>query len=138
MIIILLFLQLIPCHNVFSFNAPTLLYSLSLSLSLSLLSDITLTDPADIPKDLANCKAVVLDVSAPQNIIETFIDEFAIGSCPLILVASQTGTNDRKKDLAVRVIEDSGPTLITGRLGDIYAVAQAIEEKSEWFVCMCV
>ena len=73
----------------------------------------------------------MLDVSAPQSLIETFIDEFDVGSCPLVLITAQSGTNDRKKELAVRVIEESGPTLITGRLGDIYAVAQAIEEKSE-------
>ena len=88
-----------------------------------------------------------MDVGAPQSLIETFIEEFAIGSCPLVLVTSQSGTNDRKKDLAVRVIEENGPTLITGRLGDIYTVAQAIEEKSEcvcvfvgstWCVCVCV
>ena len=79
-----------------------------------------------------------MDVSAPQSLIETFIEEFAVGSYPLVLIASQTGTNDRKKELAVRVIEDKGPTLITGRLGDIYAVAQAIEEKSEYTVYVCV
>ena len=78
-----------------------------------------------------------MDVGAPQKLIDTFIDEFRIGSCPLVLVTSQSGTNDRKKELAVRLIEEKGPTLITGRLGDIYAVTQAIEEKSEC-VCVCV
>ena len=78
-----------------------------------------------------------MDVGAPQKLIDTFIDEFRIGSCPLVLVTSQSGTNDRKKELAVRLIEEKGPTLITGRLGDIYAVAQAIEEKSKC-ACLCV
>lgn len=62
-------------------------------------------------------------------IVESFLDHFKVGSCPLILVTSDCGTNDRKKSLALRIIEESGPTVITGKLGDIYAVAQAVIEK---------
>ena len=41
----------------------------------------------------------------------------------------QAGSNDRKKGLAQRIIDESGPSVITGRLGDIYAVAQDVLEK---------
>ena len=94
-----------------------------------IVSQFVHTDPADIVKDLTNAKAVVVDVSAPHVIIESFLDHFKVDSCPLILVTSDCGTNDRKKALALRIIEESGPTLITGKLGDIYAVAQSVIEK---------
>ncbi len=89
------------------------------------------SDPEDIEKDLEVCKAVLLDVSAPQAIVEAFIEKFELGSKPLILVASDCGTNDRKKDLAMRVIEDSGPNFITGKVVDIYTLARAHAEKSK-------
>lgn len=70
-----------------------------------------------------------MDVSAPQVIVESFIHNFKLGNTPLILVTSDCGTNDRKKELAMRIIEESGPTVITGRLGDIYAISQVLVEK---------
>ena len=87
------------------------------------------SDPIDMEKGLSNCKAVVVDVSAPCVLVETFIDEFVLGQCPLVLVASETGSSDRRKALAHKVIEDCGPNVISGRLGDIYACSQDIMEK---------
>ena len=78
---------------------------------------------------------MLVDINAQQSLVESFIEQFAVGTLPLVLVTCQSGTNDRKRDLAVKVIEESGPTLITGRLGDIYAVSQAVEEKSECTLC---
>ena len=46
----------------------------------------------------------------------------------------QAGSNDRKKEIAQRIIDDSGPSVITGRLGDIYAVSQDILEKGMYSV----
>ncbi len=83
-------------------------------------------------RDLNVCKAVVLDVSAPQVIVEAFINHFELGSKPLILVASECGTNDRKKDLALRVIEESGPNFITGKLVDIFTLSGARNEKCKY------
>ncbi|XP_064399991.1 uncharacterized protein LOC135346330 isoform X2 [Halichondria panicea] len=87
-------------------------------------------DPEDILRDLDVCKAVVLDMSAPQVIVEAFIANFELGSKPLVLVASECGTNDRKKDLAMRVIDESGPNFITGKLVDIFTLSGARNEKS--------
>ena len=43
----------------------------------------------------------------------------------------QVGTNDRKKQLALKLIEDCGPILVTGRLVDIYTLGQMVQERSE-------
>lgn len=87
------------------------------------------SDPQDIAKDLEVCKAVLVDVSASQPLVEEFIGKFELSSKPLILVASDCGTNDRKKDLALRVIHDCGPNFITGKVVDIYTLATALAEK---------
>ena len=88
-------------------------------------------------KDLSNCKAVVVDVSAPQCILEAFVEQYNSISLdiPYVLVASNCGANDRKKELMLSILEDTAPTVITGRLGDIVAVAQSVIEKSE---CTCI
>lgn len=82
-------------------------------------------------KDLSVCKAVIVDTSAPQVILEAFIDYYEVGCKPLILVASECGTNDRKKDLALRIIHESGPSFITGRLVDIFTLSMSQSEKGE-------
>ncbi len=83
----------------------------------------------DMEKDLANCKSVLVDASAPRDLVEAFIDEFVPGKRPLVLVTTEAGSSNRRKDLAQRVIEESGPTVISGKLADIYAVSQDIMEK---------
>ena len=99
-------------------------------------------DPDDVATDLSNSKAVVVDVSAPQAIVEAFLVEFSTAAMetreiPFILVASNCGINDRKKELALRILEQTVPTMISGRLGDIYALGQAVVEKSELCVGLC-
>ena len=90
------------------------------------------SDPGDIDRDIENSKAVVLDVSAPASLVEAFVNTYQQGSLPLVLVVSQAGTSDRKRDLAVEVIERCRPTVVLGRRGDVYALSQAILEKCEW------
>ena len=72
-------------------------------------------------------------MSAPQIIIEAFIEHYTAvcPNKPFVLVASDCGANDRKKELLLRALEHTPPTIISGRLGDICAVAQAIIEKSK-------
>lgn len=83
----------------------------------------------DMDKDLSNCKSVLVDVSSPRDLVEAFIEEFIPGTCPLVLVTSDAGSSDRRKDLAQRVIEESGPTVISGRVADIYTIAGDIMER---------
>ncbi len=85
----------------------------------------------DMDKDLSNCKAVLVDVSASRILVEAFIEEYVPGQCPLVLVTSECGSSDRRKELAQRVIEENGPTVISGRLADIYSVSQDILEKGK-------
>lgn len=47
------------------------------------------------------------------------------------MIPVQVGCNDRKKDLAVELIERCGPSLVTGRLADIYALGQVAAERGE-------
>lgn len=96
-----------------------------------------LSDPADVAKDLNNCKAVVVSASAPQPILDAFMEHFdqnarSSTEIPFVLVADYCGTNDRKKQLILNILEEFVPTVISGRLGDIYSVAQRVIEKSEF------
>ena len=93
------------------------------------------TDPMDMEKDLQNSKAVLVDTGAPRALIEAFMEHYVLGQCPLVLVASQAGCNDRKKQLAAQIIDQCGPSTITGSVGDIFAISQEILEKG---VCVCV
>ena len=44
----------------------------------------------DVEKDLRNCKVVVVDVSAPQAVIEQFISIFSVmDDHSMVLVATQ-------------------------------------------------
>ena len=95
-------------------------------------SSFSLTpDPDDLSKDLYNAKAVVVDVSAPRQLLERFLEEYEITTRPLIVIASQAGSNDRKRDLARQIISDCGPSVICGRHGDVYAVSQAVLESGK-------
>lgn len=48
---------------------------------------------------------------------------------PVVLVASHSGSNDRKRDLVVKLMQAVKVTMISGRMGDIVAVSQALQEK---------
>ena len=80
-------------------------------------------------KDLQNSKAVLVDTGAPRLLIEALLEHYILGQCPLILVASQAGCNDRKKQLALQIIEDLGPSVITGSMADIYAISQEVLQR---------
>ena len=43
----------------------------------------------------------------------------------------QAGSNDRKRDLVVDLIDKCGPSLVTGRMADIYALGQVVVERGE-------
>ena len=84
-------------------------------------------------KDLKNCRAVVVDVSARHDLIEAMLKCFALrDELCVVLAATQVGSNDRKKQLAMRLIDECGPSLVTGRLGDIYALGQVVSEKGTY------
>ena len=89
-------------------------------------------------KDIQNSKAIVVDTCASRDLLEAFLEHYVLGQCPLMLVASQAGSNDRRKELAQRIIADCGPTVITGKLGDIYAVSQDVIEKGKDFSLLSV
>lgn len=95
-------------------------------------------------KDLVNCKAVLVSASAPRAMVEAFVEAFnddaPSNEFPFILVADNCGTNDRKKQLVLDVLDEIVPTVVSGRLGDIFSVAQGVIEKSKWhaswsFIC---
>ena len=72
-----------------------------------------------------------MDTGAPRLLVEALQAHFVLGQCPLVLVASQAGCNDRKKQLALQIIEDLGPSVISGSLVDIYAISQEVLQKGE-------
>ena len=47
------------------------------------------------------------------------------------LISLQAGSNDRKRDLVVDLIDKCGPSLVTGRMADIYALGQVVVERGE-------
>ena len=83
--------------------------------------------------DISNSKAVVVDASAPRELVETYIAEVLncpyFQSIPVVLVATGCGSSDRKKDLAFRVLELRSVKMVTGRNGDIVVLAQAFLGK---------
>lgn len=78
---------------------------------------------------MCDCKAVLIDVSAREAMVEAVIDHHIVGVAPLVLVVTNCGTDDKRKTLARKVIEKCEPTLVTGRLGDIYALGQDVSER---------
>jgi hypothetical protein len=52
------------------------------------------------------------------------------GEICLVVAATQAGSNDRKRDLVVELIDRCGPSLITGRMADVYALGQAVVERA--------
>ena len=74
-----------------------------------------------------------MDASAPQVILEAFLEhtDNLPPHTPIILVASNCGVNDRKKEMVMRILDEVIPTVISGRQGDIFVLAQAIREKCE-------
>ena len=70
--------------------------------------------------------------------IEAFLDNNGDSmnkSTPVVLVASNCGVNNRKKELLLSILDehDVHVSMISGRLGDVYALGQAAVEKSKLF-----
>ena len=42
---------------------------------------------------------------------------------------SQVGSNNRKRDLTVELIDKCGPSLVVGRMADIYTLGQVVVER---------
>lgn len=89
----------------------------------------TLIDVDDIKELITDCKAILVDMSAKQAYLEEFMQEHISGLVPLVVIVTNCGTNDKKKALARQLIDKCEPTLVTGRLGDIYALGQDITER---------
>ncbi len=72
-----------------------------------------------------------MDVNAPKDLIEAYLD--GAGYCsreiPVLLVGACCGSSNRKKELAIRIMDSIKVTMVTGRNGDIVAIAQGILEK---------
>lgn len=85
----------------------------------------------DVKELISDCKAILVDMSAKQAYIEEFMQEHISGLVPVVVVVSNCGTNDKKKALARQLIEKCEPTILTGRLGDIYALGQDITERGK-------
>ena len=80
---------------------------------------------------LQNCKAVIVDVSASKELVEAFMERYIPTQSPLVLVTWGAGTSDRKKRLARQVMEKCEPTVISGRMGDISALAMAVIDRGK-------
>ena len=74
---------------------------------------------------------MLVDLGAPEAILTSFMDNFDTidRDVPVVLAASNGGACDRRRHLAVRIVEAVNVTMISGRMGDIVAVTQAILEK---------
>lgn len=96
------------------------------------MAELPSADREDLESCLQNCKAVVVDVSARKELVEAALESYIPGQVPLILVAYGVGTNDRKKKLARTIVEKCDPTVISGRMGDISALAMDVMDRGEW------
>jgi hypothetical protein len=84
-----------------------------------------------VVKDLRNCRAVVVDVSAPTNLIVALMEYFdPTGDILMVVASTQVGSNNRKRDLTVQLVDRCGPSLIVGRMADIYTLGQVMVERA--------
>lgn len=96
-----------------------------------LVGSLRLSDAEDMEQHLQNCKAVVVDVSASKDLVEALMEHYIPTQTPLILVTWGAGTSDRKKRLARQVTEKCEPTVISGRMGDISALAMDVMDRGK-------
>lgn len=87
------------------------------------------SEAEDVERHLGDCKAVLVDITAKRDIVEAVVDNYVIGSVPLILVCWEAGTIDARKNLARMIIERCSPSLISGRLGDVHALTIDIMDR---------
>ena len=69
-----------------------------------------------------------MDVSARKVLLETFIDKFVPDLTPLVICATESGTNNHRKSIAKRLIDKCSPCVISGRLGDIHSLGTELVE----------
>ena len=78
-----------------------------------------------------NCKAVLVDTSARKELVEALIDHYVPLYAPLVLNPMHAGTDDHKMCLAQKVLEKCDPSAVSGRMGDIYALAEGLIEQGQ-------
>lgn len=74
-----------------------------------------------------NSIGVVVDVSAPKDLLHSFMEKFVPETQPVVVVASGAAGNERKVKLGVELLKCS-PAAICGRCPDVVALAEAIVE----------
>ena len=87
------------------------------------------TDKDDIDSVLMNSIGVVVDVSAPKDLLQSFMEEFVPDTQPVVMVAAGAGTNERKLKLAMELLEKCSPAAICGRRPDLVALGEVVLEK---------
>lgn len=80
----------------------------------------------------------MVDVSAHKDLLEAFIEHYLPTHNPLVLVTWGVGTSDRKKRLARRILEECAPAVVSGRMGDISALAMDVMDRGSQCVRVCV
>jgi hydroxyethylthiazole kinase-like sugar kinase family protein len=81
-------------------------------------------------KYLSTCNGAVLcDTSARVDLVQAVLDNYKVGTIPLVLLCWESGTSDTRKNLSRKIAELCNPTLITGRLGDIHALGLDIMSR---------
>lgn len=69
-----------------------------------------------------------MDVSARKELLEAFIEKFIVDLTPLIVCATDSGTDDHRKSIAKQIIDKCSPTVISGRMGDIHSLGTELVE----------
>ncbi|CAI8044203.1 hypothetical protein GBAR_LOCUS24543 [Geodia barretti] len=52
------------------------------------------------------------------------------GDILMVVASTQVGSNNRKRDLTVELIDKCGPSLVVGRMADIYTLGQIVVERA--------
>ena len=76
-----------------------------------------------------NSIGVVVDVSAPKDLLQSFMEKFVPDTQPVVMVAVGAGTNERKLKLAMELLDRCSPAAICGRSPDLVALGEVVLEK---------
>lgn len=90
---------------------------------------ISFTDKDDVESVLVNSIGVVVDVSAPKDLLNSFMEKFVPETQPVVVVATGAGCNERKLELAMKLLETCSPAAVCGRSPDLVALGEVISEK---------
>ncbi len=91
-------------------------------------------DVDDVAGLLVDCKGVLVDVSAREALLEAFTEHHIGGIVPLVLLVTNSGTDDKRKTWARKIIEKCDPNVISGHLGDIHALSQDVVERGNLLI----